>query len=829
MITRNMLRAVALATTCLAPLAAYADDFSVEATPADNAAAAPAAPVITIGGLQVTGAVGFGIMGVGDGNNNLAGRYNGLNTSGAYFGITDLDLKARSAWDSGQGQYYELQGDNLMFQPGTRNGSGVSSGTNGAFASSVSNGVVNSGDLHLKVGDAGVWSAGVSYDSITYTGNVIDSIYSMDGTQGVLNSPLLKWGGATPTAKGTYTTTTLGAGAYTAAQLNAAEAPVLVGTRRDIVAGDFKYIWNDWTFTGAIRHEHKEGSMEESLDESGAYGGTTFAMPVDYDTDRYDVSASYSTRSFQSIFQYTFSHFVDNNLFVNMPYPTSNTAPTGSSPTPGPYQRSAAYSLPPSNDAHYVTILLADNDIIPKTRLNFNARVGIEKQNDNFAPNSADPGGANLTGANVSAANLVGLNSSLVQSGMPSPDLMATVYQIKVSANSNPFPNIDTRIFYDIDARNMNKSSIPVYVGGGGGSSADTTPGGASSSSLLTAVPQDWLKENAGAEVGYMILPDSETKLSAGYQLNRTDRSNAQVGHSATESGSLALSSSIGDDIDGKISLDVSDRTGNLTYLGPWAYIGQGASYSGAYYQAPMTSEGVTARADYSPATAFSGGFFVQFRNENYSYPSDNGGTLAGSGQGVKQDFALEIGPDFTYRPSKTFNFHAFYNYELLFYNFTGNGGCATSNTGLCAGSVGYFQNKDTTGTHTIGFSAEWQANDKLKLKGEYTFSYGTVMFGEFDGVFVANPTTSAQNVANYPDINTTMNSLKFTATYQLRPNIELIGQAIYLQMSNNDWNDTANAVQTYGATNTSVLLTPGYNSPNYSIVAALGGVRVKF
>ena len=39
--------------------------------------------------------------------------------------------------------------------------------------------------------------------------------------------------------------------------------------------------------------------------------------------------------------------------------------------------------------------------------------------------------------------------------------------------------------------------------------------------------------------------------------------------------------------------------------------------------------------------------------------------------------------------------------------------------------------------------SGEWQVNEKLKLKGDYTVSYGTVMFAEFNGVFVANPTLS--------------------------------------------------------------------------------------
>ncbi len=52
-------------------------------------------------------------------------------------------------------------------------------------------------------------------------------------------------------------------------------------------------------------------------------------------------------------------------------------------------------------------------------------------------------------------------------------------------------------------------------------------------------------------------------------------------------------------------------------------------------------------------------------------------------------------------------------------------------------GSAGYFQNQDTSSTHTVGVSGDWRVNEKLKLRAEYTFSYGTVMFGEYYGVFV--------------------------------------------------------------------------------------------
>ena len=279
--------------------------------------------------------------------------------------------------------------------------------------------------------------------------------------------------------------------------------PVQTGTRRDIIGGNFNFIWNSWTFTGALRHEHKEGSLEESF--YGPYGGTAFGMPVNFDTDRYDATASYTTRAFQSVFQYTFSHFTDNNLFVSLPYPTSSTA--------APFQRSAAYSPPPGNDAHYVTVMLADNDLVPKTRLNFNARVGLELQNDSFAPNTADPRGANLTGANLS-----GLNGGLQGTTAGSPDMTATVYQVKVSATSRPLPNVDTRVFYGIEGRTVNLNQFQVFTGGLGGAQADATPG----TGAAFVVPQEWQKQKAGAEVGYRINPANDTKVTLAYRYDST-------------------------------------------------------------------------------------------------------------------------------------------------------------------------------------------------------------------------------------------------------------------------------------------------------------------
>ena len=160
------------------------------------------------------------------------------------------------------------------------------------------------------------------YDAISYTGNIINSIYTINGHQGSLNGSLTNWGGATSQTGPTPGTVT----AVTAGQLASAEQPFQVGTRRDIVGLTGTYTWGDWTITGAVRHEHKEGTVEESFGEGALIAGQAFTLPVDYDTDRYDVSASYHSAQLQAVFGYFLSNFTDNNNGVFLPEPVRQTA-----------------------------------------------------------------------------------------------------------------------------------------------------------------------------------------------------------------------------------------------------------------------------------------------------------------------------------------------------------------------------------------------------------------------------------------------------------------------------------------------------------------------
>ena len=468
MVNRNTLKAIVVATTCLTPFYAFAQSMG---------SAVGEAPYNYTNGNEIE----FGVMGVVGKNPDQAGRYNGLTTNGIN-AIGQFDFSGSSPWDSGRTWYYNFTGENLVFQTGTGLGSGISG--DGSYISNTSNNLVNSGALNFAFGKQGTWEAGVYYDAISYTGNVIDSLYTLHGNQATLNPGVHLWGGGVG-----------GTTAYTISQLQGTNAmqPVQVGTRRDILGGNFKYLYGDWTFSGALRHEHKEGSMEESFD--GPYAGTAFALPIDYTTDRYDLAAAYNTRLNQTLLQYTFSNFHDANTFINLPYPLYYTTGVG--------LRSAAYSTPPSNSAHYLTLEEAIN-ALPNTRINLNLRAGLEIQGDNFPPQTADP--APPTNYNNGASTL---------------NAMAKVFQGKLSADSHPIANTDARVFYGFDGRQVSLNQYQVF--GPGTSPTDNT--------FATAnyvVPQNWLKQNTGAEVGYRIIPQYDTKLTLGYRFDMVNRSNAR-------------------------------------------------------------------------------------------------------------------------------------------------------------------------------------------------------------------------------------------------------------------------------------------------------------
>ena len=130
------------------------------------------------------------------------------------------------------------------------------------------------------------------------------------------------------------------------------------------------------------------------------------------------------------------------------------------------------------------------------TRINLNARVGLEMQDDTFAPNTADPSPSRRLGSAASTRARCRERAPIPSTSWPRFTRSSSA-RIRIRSPI-PTPARSTASTDAASAMNQYK----VYGGGTGGSS--------DSSRLAPphfVVPQDWLKQNAGGEVGYRIIP----------------------------------------------------------------------------------------------------------------------------------------------------------------------------------------------------------------------------------------------------------------------------------------------------------------------------------
>ena len=815
--------ALALATSCLTPVAAMAQDTGSQqpegtaAQATEPVAAAPETAAPDKPEAPTNNEITLGTQWVRGSNTGLFGRYNGQTFKGVDL-IAGFRFTGRDPGDSGNTFYYDVRAVDLLLQTGRtlRDHFG-----DHALRHDINANLGPESSIDLRIGNQGIWGLDAGYNAITYTGNIINSIYTVNGTTGVLNNGLLAYGGATnsPLVRGPVRS-------FTTATLSPAERLFATGTRRDIFHLDGKYQTGHWTIAAGVRHEHKDGRMEQSLRMN--YAGVAFTMPVDYDTDRFDISAAYNTPRLQAALQFNYSRFRNGNLAVTMPYPVSISTLTASS---GPYAQAALYSLPPDNSALYLTGMLGYN-FTPRTRLTVNGRVGLELQNDTFPANSADPNLSNTLG-NPTFHWFDNLNAQNQGTTANSPHDRALIYQGNIALDSRLTEGIDGRVSYSFDGRHVHLNQFRVWIGG---PSPDAT-----ANTAVFVVPQNWFRQTAKVELTYHLRRASNTKLLLNYSYNQTHRANAQVANARTNTGSAQLSSMLGKSLMGRLTYEHADRSGKIIYGTAWGHLEEGepdtfGTPSGAYYLVPMTSDSVTARLDIAPAGKLSGGLFLKYTDERFHYSKiPNNGipgdwNLVGHGEGVKRDYNFTVGPDLTWRPQDGLDFHAFYTYERIFFDNRGNGACAESTTGLCAGSAGYFQNKYTNSVHTAGLDAQWQATPKLKLSADYAMSFGSVMFGEFNGVTVPVATVSYQNVVPYPDIKSRLYDLNLTADYKIARNVEWALMYRFSRFHNNDWNDFAAPVQpTLDGGTTISILTPGYPPPRYNVSVLGTAFRLRF
>jgi len=134
---------------------------------------------------------------------------------------------------------------------------------------------------------------------------------------------------------------------------------------------------------------------------------------------------------------------------------------------------------------------------VPYTHINANARLGLELQDNTFAPNTGDPNPpASALGPGLAESGYTAGNKHRLPQYR-----WRKFFSLNSARHRIPFTDVNTRIYLwarPVVASSLNQNTW-VNVTARTGGFERFHPDRARPS----VVPQDWLKQNAGAEVSY--------------------------------------------------------------------------------------------------------------------------------------------------------------------------------------------------------------------------------------------------------------------------------------------------------------------------------------
>jgi MtrB/PioB family decaheme-associated outer membrane protein len=780
------LKAALAASVCLLPLQVLAQSTggSVLGGTAD-AMSQPGQPTnwVTIGGQYASS------------GSYYLNRFTG-NESPGFYGIGDFHFGWRDAWDSGGTRYLDLQGNDLGFEDRS---------------------------FMAKFGQQGTWGVTLSYDGIPYEGSTeFPSVWQRNGATvpGVPpgsiplvypSTPFVPGHGSVNSLWLPVPSSTLGGQLYN----------YNLGTQRDIFAGSGTYIWNDWTITGAYRHEHKTGYIANSLEIGGTVGLTTagtggsanhaptsgvtsalgyFAQPIDYDIDRYDLTAAYGNQRFQVQVGYTFSNFKDNLTEFDAMNPF-NLNPTSSFGTTAA-SLSAPYALPPSNSAHQVKLMLGYN-FSPTTRVNANFEYGLEMQNEPFIIGTGDP----VNNPSEPRTSFDGL--------------VETLYG-NVALVTQPMPKMDVRISYTIDNRD-NQSPRNAYAVDTRSNTSTSANGDCSAlTGLCLNLPFSFEHQILSAEVGYRILP--QTKVTLNDTFDTTFRSYADASFVTSNTVTGKIRSQLAPDVFGSFSYSHQDRrANNYANDNTWSLLGTTlAEPSGMliYFEASRRHDELKGTLDVSPTHTMTASLMAKFSND--AYP--------GGQYGLRNNHNFSIGPDVSWDITPAISSHAYYTYQQIFYD---QASLYVSGTNYGPSGTGYYvpyTANTTDSVQTFGLTTDWQViRNVLKVSFDYNLSYGDTAYALGDGMAliggsITSPSTiAALNFQPLPDVTSMLNMIQIRGEYTFRPNMTVIFGYAFEKFNYKDFMYTAAPTQYANA------LLPGTLSPNAAIHVVGAGLRIRF
>lgn len=560
--------------------------------------------------------------------------------------------------------------------------------------------------------------------------------------------------------------------------------------RREIGGGFKKIIDRQWNADVTYHHEQKTGTDfigSAFATTGGNPRGATLPEPIDYNTDRLNLGVNYAGENGQFRVGYEFSYFDNSeetlefrNAFVNPAWPAASAGyPTGR----------GELALAPDNMAHNLTFSGGYN-LASRTRLMLNASYSRFEQDQDFLPYSAN-------------SQLV-VNTPVPRS---SAEAQVNNYLLNLAVSSRPMDRLDLRGSYRYFNRDNNTpQDVFVRIR----NDAENQPAGNANANARINLPYSLEQHELKVDAGYRVL--ANTKLSVGYEFDRTDRDYQEVDYTTEQTVSAKVQSSPMQDVSGWLRYaytfrDNSGYEGNAPFLESHtqAYLNTLAPDDRfendpglrKYYLAELSQNAVRGVVSYTPTPDW--GLSL---DGDYAY-----GDYTDSPVGLQNRQYVAGTVDASYSPTNTWNAHAFFTYENSNYDQLG----CTFNAGNPACVVtppapAQQWTADTTNnSYTAGVGGEWHISEKWKFGLDYLYTESTTTIDVSGGA-------NLQPLFNLPDLDSTRHRVGLNLDYKIRERLKLRMSYLYETLDSEDF-----ALDGVEPNSVPQLITLGNVSPDYN------------
>ena len=313
-----------------------------------------------------------------------------------------------------------------------------------------------------------------------------------------------------------------------------------------------------------------------------------------------------------------------------------------------------------------------------------------------------------------------------------------------------------------------------------------------------TNLPYSFKQEKLKLSGDYRFT--GQTRASAGFDQERRTRTFQEVATTNEDIFWGKITTRAAETVDLTLKLAHGERRGSAYQPVPGIVPAENPLLR-KYYMANRDRDSAALRIDIAATDTINVGFGAESSNDNYSDTSI--GLTSGRDQGLNADVSWVVTEQTT--------LHLFANRQEI---ESKQSGSQTFSTPNWSG-----ENKDTIDTLGIGVK-HVAIKDKLDLGADYTLSRSRSSITVKDGT----------SNSLFPEMRTSLDSLKLYANYRLKDNLSLLASYWYEQYDTRNWMLDGVAPGTLAtATSNPAVLTFGEQPPHYNVHVIRVALRYKF